>query len=79
MRDNNGQKPIRTDVRSMIIIPEFVGKIFAIHNGKDWNTVVIKPEMLGHYLGEFANTRKRVMHSGPGIGATRGTKFIAVK
>lgn len=79
VRENNGQKPIRTHVRDMIIIPEFVGKMFAIHNGKDWSTVVIKPEMMGHYLGEFANTRKRVMHSGPGIGATRGTKFIAVK
>ena len=72
-------KPIRTHVRDMIVIPEFVGKRFAIHNGKDWNNIEIRPEMLGHFLGEFAYTRKLVKHSGPGIGATRGTKFIAVK
>ena len=70
---------IRTHVRDIIIIPEFIGKKFAIHDGKDWNVVEIVPEMIGHYLGEFSLTRERVQHSGPGIGATRGTKFISVK
>lgn len=79
VRKTSGDKLIRTHVRDMIILPEFVGKKFAVHAGKEWVTVVIRPEMIGHYLGEFAITRKRVMHSGPGIGATRGTKFIAVK
>ena len=72
-------KMIRTHVRSMIIVPEMVGKRFMVHDGKDWNIVDIVPEMLGHYLGEFSLTRERVVHSGPGIGATRGTKFISVK
>lgn len=75
----DSDKPIRTHVRDMIIFPDFVDKKFAIHSGKEWQIVQIKPEMIGHYLGEFAVTRKRVMHSGPGIGATRGTKFISVK
>jgi len=75
----DSDKPIRTHVRDMIIFPDFVDKKFAIHSGKEWQIVQIKPEMVGHYLGEFAVTRKRVMHSGPGIGATRGTKFISVK
>lgn len=79
LKENKGDKPIRTHARDMIVLPEFVGKRLAIHNGKEWVIVEIRPEMLGHYLGEFAITRKRVGHSGPGIGATRGTKFISVK
>jgi small subunit ribosomal protein S19 len=79
IRNARPDKMIRTHVRSMIIVPEMVGKRFMIHDGKDWNIVDILPEMLGHYLGEFSLTRERVTHSGPGIGATRGTKFISVK
>jgi len=79
IRNAKPDKMIRTHVRSMIIVPEMVGKRFMIHDGKDWNIVDILPEMLGHYLGEFSLTRERVTHSGPGIGATRGTKFISVK
>jgi small subunit ribosomal protein S19 len=76
---NTSDKPIRTHLRSMIILPVFVGKRFAVHDGKDWNVIEVKPEMIGHYLGEFSITRERVQHSGPGVGATRGTKFISVK
>ena len=79
IRNAKPDKMIRTHVRSMIIVPEMVGKRFMVHDGKDWNIVDILPEMLGHYLGEFSLTRERVTHSGPGIGATRGTKFISVK
>jgi small subunit ribosomal protein S19 len=79
VRNHKGEKPIRTHVRNILILPEFVGARFAIHDGKDWNIVEIAPEMVGHYLGEFSLTRERVQHSGPGIGATRGTKFISVK
>ena len=79
VRKAQGDKMIRTHARNMIILPEFVGKKFAIHDGKDWNVVSIKPEMIGHYLGEFSITREKVTHSGPGIGATRGTKFVSVK
>jgi small subunit ribosomal protein S19 len=79
VRASKGEKPIRTQLRDMIVLPEFVGKRFALHDGKDWNIVDIMPDMIGHYLGEFSLTRERVSHSGPGIGATRGTKFISVK
>ena len=69
----------RTHRREMIILPEFVGKRIAIHDGEKFNTVKIEPEMIGHYLGEFALTRKQVEHSGPGIGATRSSKYIPLK
>ncbi len=79
VKEHKSNKPIRTHLRDMIIIPQFVGKKFAIYNGKDWNIVEVIPEMLGHVMGEFSLTRKKVNHSGPGIGATRGTKFTSVK
>ena len=41
--------------------------------------VEVQPDMLGHYLGEFALTRKSVKHTGPGVGATRSSKFLPLK
>ncbi|MEM0372663.1 MAG: 30S ribosomal protein S19 [archaeon] len=79
VREHKGQKPIRTHIRDIIILPEMIGKRFAIHNGKEWINVELPPHAVGHVLGEFALTRKKVTHSGPGIGATRGTKFVSVK
>ena len=73
------EKPVRTHVRDMIILPEMVGAKMAIYNGKEWQLVLILPEMIGHYLGEFAMTRKQVKHSAPGLGATRSSKFVPLK
>jgi len=70
---------LRTHCRDVPILPDFVGKKVSIHNGKAFETVEIKPEMIGHYLGEFAMTRKPVKHSGPGVGATRSSKFMPLK
>ena len=69
----------KTHARDMVILPEMVGVKIGVYNGKEWVTVEIKPEMIGHRLGEFALTRKRVKHSAPGIGASRSSKFISVK
>ncbi|MEM2576477.1 MAG: ribosomal protein S19 family protein, partial [Candidatus Bathyarchaeia archaeon] len=41
--------------------------------------VEIKPEMIGHYLGEFAITNKRVVHGAPGIGASRSSMYVPLK
>ncbi len=69
----------RTHRREMIILPQFVGKTIAVYDGKEFKEVRIEPEMIGHYLGEFALTRRRVQHSGPGVGATRSSKYIPLK
>lgn len=69
----------RTKARQMVIIPEMVGVKIGIHNGKEYVTIDIKPEMLGKRLGEFAPTRKQVKHSAPGFGATRSSKFVPLK
>ena len=63
----------------MVIIPQLVGATIKIHNGKDWIPVEITTERLGHYLGEFAQTRRLVRHSGPGVGATRSSRSQSVK
>ncbi|MEF8878903.1 MAG: 30S ribosomal protein S19 [Candidatus Thermoplasmatota archaeon] len=72
-------EPIKTHCRDMVILPSFVGHQIHIHNGKEFKRVDIKPGMIGHYLGEFALTRKKVEHTGPGIGATRSSKFMPLK
>jgi small subunit ribosomal protein S19 len=77
MRRNN--KPIKTQCRSMIVLPEMVNRMIKIYNGKAYEDVMIQPEMIGHYLGEFAMTRKKVSHSAPGIGATKSSSNVSVK
>lgn len=72
-------KPIKTHAREMPIVPEMIGLQVLVHNGKEWTNVLITQEMLGHRLGEFAYTTKLVKHSGPGIGATRGSKAVELK
>lgn len=70
---------IRTHLRDMIILPSFVDHKIAIHDGKEFQEVKIEPHMIGHYLGEFALTRRKVKHTGPGVGATRSSKFMPLK
>ncbi len=70
---------IKTHCRDMIVLPEMVGLTIFVHNGKEFQKVDIKPEMIGHYLGEFAPTRKRVVHGAPGMGATRSSMYVPLK
>jgi len=72
-------KKIRTHSRWIIIVPQMIGLTINIHDGKEFHPVQINQEMLGHYLGEFVLTRKKVEHSAPGIGATRSSAALSVK
>ena len=78
-RLRGSEKPVKTHRREIPIIPEFVGKTVQLYNGKEFVPLDIKAEMIGHYLGEFALTRKSVKHSGLGVGATRSSKFMPLK
>ncbi len=78
-REKGITKPIRTHCRDMPIIPEMIGASLMVHNGKEYVVVNVTEEMVGHYLGEFAMTRKRIQHSAPGVGATRSSKFVPLK
>ena len=75
----NDDEDLKTHVRDVIILPRAVGKVVEVYNGNSYVKFEIKPEMIGHYLGEFAMTRKEVKHSGPGVGATRSSKFMPLK
>ena len=70
---------MKTHLRNMIVVPEMIGCVVGVYNGKNFNNVEIKAEMLGHYLGEFSLTYQPVKHSHPGIGATHSSKFIPLK
>ena len=71
--------PIKTHLRDVIILPYMVGVTIQVFAGKDFHPVVIKPEMVGHYLGEFALTNKRVVHGAPGVGASRSSLYVPLK
>jgi len=72
-------KPIKTHCRDMVILPEMVGLTLLVHSGKEFASVEIKPEMVGHYLGEFIITNKKVVHGTPGIGASRSSMYVPLK
>jgi small subunit ribosomal protein S19 len=70
---------LKTHTRDMIILPDMVGLRILVHNGKEFSSVDIIPEMIGHYLGEFAITNKKVSHGTPGIGASRSSMYVPLK
>ncbi len=70
---------IRTHCRDMIILPEMFDIRLAVHNGKEFLPLTVSPEMIGHYLGEFAPTTKIVKHGMPGVGATRSSQYVPLK
>lgn len=73
------KKPIRTHARDMIILPEMVGLTIHVYNGKEFIPVNITPQMIGHRLGEYAITCKRVIHGAPGLKATRSSMYVPLK
>ncbi len=70
---------IKTHCRDMVILPAFIGHNILVHSGKEFQRINVQPQMVGHYLGEFALTRKKVKHTGTGVGATRSSKFMPLK
>ncbi len=57
MTREGSKRPIKTWSRRSMIVPEFVGHTFSIHNGRAFVSVFITENMVGHRLGEFAPTR----------------------
>ena len=72
------QTAIKTHCRNAIIVPKMIGLKIEVHTGRVFEPVVVKPEMIGHYLGEFALTRKKVNHAGAGSGA-KGKESVSLK
>ena len=79
LEDLEDSDSVKTHERDMIVVPAMVGATVHVYNGQDFVPVEISEEMLGHYLGELAKTRKRVSHSAPGLGATRSSQHVPLK
>jgi len=79
VKEAGGTSTVKTHLRDMIVLPEMVGLKFGIYNGKEFVLVDMVPEMVGHKLGEFAQTRKKVVHGAPGLGATRSSLYVPLK
>ncbi len=79
VKKENPQKMIKTHVREAVILPEWLGLTFGVYSGKEFKKVEITIKHLGKRLGDFSHSTGRVMHSGPGVGATRGSKFVPLK
>lgn len=70
---------LKTHVRDMIILPDMIGLNINVHNGREFSSVSVRPEMIGHYLGEYAITNKRVQHGAPGVGSSRSSLYVPLK
>jgi small subunit ribosomal protein S19 len=79
MKDGKLEGQIKTHARDMIVLPSMVGLTIAVHNGREFVPLVVKPEMIGRYLGEFVITNKKVVHGTPGIGASRSSLYVPLK
>ena len=78
-KEQNNTKPLKTQVRNLIITPDLFGAMLMVYNGKDYVVVEVNAEKLGHRIGEFTKTRRDVSHKAPGIGATKGSRAASVK
>jgi len=63
-KDKGKREAIKTWSRRSMVIPDFVGLTFAVHNGKKFVSVFVTENMVGHLLGEFSATRTFRLHSG---------------
>ena len=79
MKDGKTQGPIKTHARDMLVLPSMVGLTISVHNGREFVALIVKPEMIGRYLGEFVITNKKVVHGTPGIGASRSSLYVPLK
>ena len=64
MVSSGSRQIIRTWSRRSMILPEMIGLTLHVHNGRLFMPVFVTENMVGHRLGEFAPTRKPVVHSG---------------
>ena len=79
MKDRKNKNPIKTHLRDLIILPYMVGVTVHIFSGKEFVPITITLQMVGHYLGEYVITNKRVNHGAPGVGASRSSLYVPLK
>ena len=74
-----GKNSIKTHQRDLIILPYMVGITINVFSGKEFTPITISSEMIGHYIGEYVITNKRVSHGAPGVGASRSSLYVPLK
>jgi small subunit ribosomal protein S19 len=79
LREGKLKGQLKTHIRDMIILPDMIGLTISVYNGKEFSPVHIRPEMTGHYIGEYAITNKRVQHGSPGVGSSRSSLYVPLK
>lgn len=79
VEDVKKKNNVKTHLREMIVLPSMVGKTIKIHSGKEYQAILIQEESIGLYLGELALTRRRILHSAPGVGATKSSAGASVR
>ncbi len=71
MQASGKKQPIKTWSRRSMVLPDFVGLTFAIHNGRQHMPIFITENMVGHRLGEFAPTRMFKAHGATTVKVTK--------
>jgi small subunit ribosomal protein S19 len=66
--------PIKTWARRSTIPPDFIGRTFMVHQGRQFVRVFVTEDMVGHKLGEFASTRTFRGHTNKKEGVRKGGK-----
>ena len=79
MKDKKNKNPIKTHLRDLIILPYMIGTTVHVFSGKEFVPITITVQMVGHYLGEYVITNKRVNHGAPGVGASRSSLYVPLK
>jgi len=78
-KQGKNKNPIKTHQRDLIILPYMLGVTINIYSGKEFTPITISAEMIGHYLGEYVITNRRVSHGAPGVGASRSSLYVPLK
>ena len=73
------KNPMKTHQRDIIILPYMVGVTLNVYSGKEFMPITLSTEMIGHYLGEYVITNKRVNHGAPGVGSSRSSLYVPLK
>jgi len=78
-KQGKNKNPIKTHQRDIIILPYMIGVTINVFSGKEFTPITISNEMIGHYIGEYVITNKRVSHGAPGVGASRSSLYVPLK
>ena len=78
-RQGKNKNPIKTHQRDLIILPYMLGVSINVYSGKEFTPITLSAEMIGHYIGEYVITNRKVSHGAPGVGASRSSLYVPLK